>query len=179
MSIAMSVNARPSGTGLWCMATTATVAVSCLGVAVMQYRQQGGWPVHGFGSAYAVIGCGIACLALTLYNYWLFGTYRSCRLDISALGEMRLSNQDIAGSMRSIPVQLMAGSTLWSFFMLLRLRSADRKVTVLPFFSYSLAPESFRRLSVACRWIAARSRPAANADAGGRSGSPADRNVQD
>lgn len=177
MSIAMSITARPSGAVLWCMALTAAVAAFCLVVVVGQYRQQGGWPAGA--SVYGVFGCCVACLALTLYNYRLHGAWRagSRRLDISASGEMRLTDH-VSGSVQSMPVQLMSGSTLWSFFMLLRLRGDDRKVIVLPFFSTSLAPVSFRRLSVACRWIAARNRPAATADAGGRFGSPADQNVQ-
>jgi hypothetical protein len=53
-------------------------------------------------------------------------------------------------------VQMMPGSTLWPFFILLRLRRPNRKMIVVPFFWGDLSPQRFRRLSVACRWIAAR-----------------------
>jgi toxin CptA len=53
-------------------------------------------------------------------------------------------------------VQMMPGSTLWPFFSLLRLRQQNKKMIVVPFFWGSLSPQLFRRLSIACRWIAAR-----------------------
>jgi len=111
--------------------------------------------------------CGAACLLFAGggFAYTLHG--RSIyRLDISGSGQIRLfahvggvpEMTDIA-SMEppavGMLVTLLADSTLWSGFMLLRLEDEDGRLHVLPILPDSLSTESFRALSVACRWIAA------------------------
>lgn len=81
------------------------------------------------------------------------------RLTIAADGEislMRCRTQHFSAMEQVEIVEMMQGSTLWSFFILLRLRQQNENTIVVPFFWGSLPPQLFRRLSVACRWIAAR-----------------------
>jgi toxin CptA len=87
------------------------------------------------------------------------------RLDISGVGQIRLSKalprQSMTGDPTQIPafhdemlVTLLADSTIWPGLLMLRLKAADGhlyNVTILP---DSLPPESFRAVAVACRWIA-------------------------
>jgi hypothetical protein len=80
-------------------------------------------------------------------------------LMIAGDGQISLLRQwqgRLAGMDQREIVQMMPDSTLWPFFILLRLRLQNKKVIAVPFFQGDLPPELFRRLSVACRWIAAR-----------------------
>jgi toxin CptA len=87
-------------------------------------------------------------------------------LNIAENGQMRLSQQNqslLVGSELEVRaaeiVQMLPDSTLWPFFILLRLRRQNKKTVSVPFFLGSLPPALFRRLSVACRWIAAQNEP--------------------
>lgn len=81
------------------------------------------------------------------------------RLTIAENGELALirrGEKHFPVADKADIVQMMPGSTLWPFFILLRLRQQNKKMIVVSFFWGSLSPQLFRRLSVACRWIAAR-----------------------
>lgn len=81
------------------------------------------------------------------------------RLTIAENGELalvRCGEKYLPVADRGDIVQMMPGSTLWPFFILLRLRKQNKKMIVVSFFWGSLSPQLFRRLSVACRWIAVR-----------------------
>jgi len=88
-------------------------------------------------------------------------------LDISGAGQIRLRKMDpsreaITGNAASQGGEgslatLMSGTTLWPHFLMLRLRLDSGKIHNVPVMTDSLPKESFRALSVACRWIAAHS----------------------
>lgn len=112
-------------------------------------------------------GLGIACFLLAF-----FGACRTLlaikthRIDISGNGQILLmETRSSAGTgpspdrldeaMKGEPVALSPDSTLWPFLLLLRLKAEHRSftVSVLP---DSMGRSDFKRLLVACRWIAAR-----------------------
>jgi toxin CptA len=80
------------------------------------------------------------------------------RIDISGLGQLRLTVQQGIGSneTRTDLADLLRGSTVWPGLMLLRLRRADGVVGAVALLPDSVEPGQFRRLSVAIRDIAAR-----------------------
>jgi hypothetical protein len=91
---------------------------------------------------------------------------RTWRLDISGTGQIRLHRTANVGQRRAsgaeksaaddgLLVILLADSTMWPRFLLLRLQDGEggvHRVVILP---DSLPFEAFRAVSVACRWIAA------------------------
>jgi toxin CptA len=153
MTIAVSVLSQPSRTRMLLMAIVSTALI---GVGTIAFLQS-------FGSNYGLV-IGIAASALMLVMFaWrsLFMRWGmwTMRLTIAENGQMRLlryRSGHLSVSNRPEIVEMMQGSTLWSFFILLRLRQHNKKTIVVPFFLGSLSPRLFRRLSVACRWIAAR-----------------------
>jgi len=102
-----------------------------------------------------------------------FGFYHGVRhrktlhIDISDTGRIRIaevvSMPPCADTDRPhfkagvIVAEMMGNSTIWSSLLMLRLRMDDGRITVLPILQDSVSKEAFRALSVACRWIAARS----------------------
>ena len=101
-----------------------------------------------------------ACLLAAAAARCAMGTGAMTRgIDISGLGEIRLTVQQSMGSAqaRTIRVQLMPGSTLWPRCLLLLLRPEQGgPVRVLPVLPDSIAPDQFRALAVALRAIAGR-----------------------
>jgi len=97
-----------------------------------------------------------------------FGTAH--RLDISGLGQLRLTVQQemraagaagaphVAGSSgptsEGVAVTLLPGATVWPGCILLRLRTAAGKTVVLVVMPDSMSPRDFRTLSVAVRSLA-------------------------
>ncbi|MFD2272258.1 flagellar hook-length control protein [Undibacterium arcticum] len=89
---------------------------------------------------------------------------KTLRIDISGIGQIRLTDDkalaDISAS-ASIDaahgelVSLMPGSTLWPMLLLLSLKHEDGRTWVVPVLRDNVASDAFRRLSVACCWIAA------------------------
>ena len=80
------------------------------------------------------------------------------RIDISGLGEIRLTVQQSMGEAapREL-VQLLPGSTVWPNLLLLLLRDAGHGgVTVLPILPDSVSREQFRKIAVSIRAIARR-----------------------
>ena len=87
---------------------------------------------------------------------------KTWQLDISGTGQIRLSDVAIAmpdagkpPSEGGLLVRLLADSTMWPNFLLLRLRDGEGRVHHLASLPDSLPSEAFRAVSVACRWIAA------------------------
>jgi len=80
------------------------------------------------------------------------------RIDISGLGQLRVTVQQETGSnqTRTDLAELLSGSTVWPGLMVLRLRRADGVVGALTLLPDSVEPGQFRRLSVAIRYIAMR-----------------------
>jgi toxin CptA len=151
MSIAISVQSAPLRSKLLLMAI---VSITFIGIGTIAFLQL----FDGFSIAAAAIAlCGVvlavfACGMLHARN-------GKVRLAIAQNGQISLvlqRNERFPVVKRAEIVQMMPGSTLWPFFILLRLRLQNRKMIVVPFFWGDLSSQRFRRLSVACRWIATR-----------------------
>ena len=103
-----------------------------------------------------------AAAALRLIHTALTLT-KSFVIDVSGIGAIRLHNTgQVAAKVDcsvsndqqgSEVVQLLKDSTLWSSMLLLRLRSTNGHVFVIPVLRDSTSADSFRHLSIACRWI--------------------------
>ncbi|WP_156885539.1 protein YgfX [Massilia niastensis] len=90
------------------------------------------------------------------------------RIDISGLGQLRLTvQQDVRPPVVGMPVTLLAGSTVWSCCMLLRLRAESGAVWRLVLLPDSVSAGEYRALAVALRAVGAM-RPGAAIPGGGR-----------
>jgi len=159
MSIAASVVVSPSKRLL------TLVAALCLGVVAIGAALAVG--ALGELALWARLLCGSACLLLAGGGFVVTLRGRDTyRLDISGSGQIRLTllarkPSRAAAITASDPneggmlVTLLADSTLWPHFMLLRLQDQNGRLHALPILPDSVSAESFRALSVACRWIAA------------------------
>jgi len=116
-------------------------------------------------------------ILLAAFNVFLgvFGFYHCIRhrkilhIDISGVGQIRLTEVGVVGACTGTDwphvrkqgevVRLLSDSTIWPQLLLLRLQAGSGKITTVLIFSDCVSPESFRALSVACRWIAACSQP--------------------
>jgi toxin CptA len=91
------------------------------------------------------------------------------RIDISGVGRLLLTvqqdigeeaeNQMPASERGGFPAELLAGSTRWPQLILLRLRTEEGAVTLLPVLRDSVAPGVFRALAVALTTIGGRKKP--------------------
>jgi hypothetical protein len=95
---------------------------------------------------------------------------KTLRIDISGLGQLRLTvQQDLRehgdDGENAVPVVLLAGSTLWSQLMVLRLQPADGAVVVVPVLRDSVTPQQYRALAVALVAAAGASMSVAGASA--------------
>ncbi|TFV90310.1 hypothetical protein E4K72_20890 [Oxalobacteraceae bacterium OM1] len=159
MSIAVSAVIRPSRT-LRAMLIAMSSLSTAVGIAVF---------AGTVGDLPAMAQTVIAALCVFPAS---FGFYHGIRhretlhIDISSAGQIRIEKeaQQRACTDGDWPhvqqsravVHLMRDSTMWPNFMLLRLCSSDGRITVVPVMKDSVSSNSFRALSVACRWIAAR-----------------------
>jgi toxin CptA len=140
------------------------VSVMCLGIAfaagMIGFAKVGELPVYL--RLFTAAGC---LFSAVLGFYWHIREKKSFHIDISGIGQIRLTEYSGAGSSdwRSERLsekgsgeiyRLMPDSTIWPYLLLLRLQH-ERRVIVLPVLYGSVAPGNFRTLSVACRWIAA------------------------
>ena len=159
MSIAVSAVVRPSRL-LLTMVSTACLCVILIAALV--------------GCNYFVIFPIWSRLLLTLIYFivanacWglFFFTQKFYLISISSAGQIRLL--ELGSSAKNVPevfdanntawfaVNLLEDSTLWPKLLLLRLRSETGYVIVLPILPDSVSSQSFKSLSVACRWIAVR-----------------------
>lgn len=97
---------------------------------------------------------------------FFFFAQKSYLINVSSNGQIRLLEVISLGnnvqdtfdvdSANMFGVNLLEDSTLWPKLLLLRLRCDSGRLTILPIFTDSVSPHTFRSLSVACRWIAAR-----------------------
>lgn len=104
------------------------------------------------------LGAGACLLAGTLLLCAPAALPKVRRIDISGLGQLRLTVQQGIGAnaATAAPMRLWPGSTVWPGLMVLRLRGddgADMRIALLP---DSVEPGQFRRVSVAIRDIAGR-----------------------
>ena len=158
MSIAVSTVIKPSR--LLRVALAAFAAASA-GAAMALLSGQ-------FGRFHAPTLLAAACLMGSLVAWRASAALTTTRrIDISGLGEIRLTVQHSIGTIpASIPgmalaapelVRLAAGSTVWPGLLLLTLQGDTNSArTVLIILPDSVAPDQFRRLAVAINAIARR-----------------------
>jgi toxin CptA len=149
MSIAVSAVIRPS--------RLLRVALICFGAANL-----------GAGLALSTSCCGPFFLPYLLAGHCLLASVmilrafacsgKTHRLDISGLGQIRLTvQQDIGAAVAQRPlVRLMPGSTVWPQMLLLRLRDEHGALSAVAIFPDCVADGLFRALAVAIRNIAGR-----------------------
>ena len=155
MSIAVSVESEPSLGRTFSMAIAPIALMAVGAIAFLQF--------FDVFTAMAVLGT-LGGMALVLLAYCVrtikaadaAGKIRLIIADDGEISLIRYRKQHFPAAEQVEIVEMMQGSTLWSFFILLRLRQQNKNTIVVPFFRGSLSPLLFRRLSVACRWIAAR-----------------------
>ena len=157
MSIAVSALVRPS---ICARALLAGFSLLATGMGVFLGSGLGGTYLWSLAGAGISVGAGL------MLTFSLFKNRNALRIDISGVGQIRMTVYQVMRSKASgasddadvqgVPVSLMAGSTLWPGLLLLRLRDADGRVTVLPVWPDSVGAMLFRPLAVACRAIAAR-----------------------
>ena len=95
----------------------------------------------------------LACVLAGLLGWWCGWLPRkTCALDISGVGQLRLTVYQEVGATQ----QLLDGSTLWPRLLLLRLGDGDGHVQPLLVLADSVSRDELRSLSLACRAIAAR-----------------------
>lgn len=159
MSIAVSAVVRPSRLLL------VMVTAVCLCVILIAVLLAGDY----FGIASGRQGLLLALTYLvTAISCWslFFFSQKSYFIAISAAGQIRILELDgLFSETREVSdsnsnswfvVKLLDDSTLWPKLLLLRLRSESGRLFVLPILPDSVSLQSFRSLSVACRWIAVR-----------------------
>lgn len=157
MSIAVSAVVKPSR---FLLALTAAMCAGGVAIGVAA-----GLGLSGDVSPVVRIGIGSVCLGAAIFVFFrAMSARKTLRLDISGIGQIRLTDDKALAGISAIAstdaahgelVSLMPGSTLWSMLLLLSLKSEDGRTRVLSILPDSVAPDAFRRLSVACRWIAA------------------------
>ena len=103
-----------------------------------------------------------SCILAAVSSFYRTGRKRKTfRIDISDIGQIRLEEYTGSGKFswraegaKSNMVNLMPDSTIWTHLLLLRLRGEDDQIKVLPILRDCVDDDDFRRLSIACRWIA-------------------------
>ncbi|WP_253273694.1 flagellar hook-length control protein [Collimonas arenae] len=141
----------------------------------------------------ALIACGIvgnlllperlalATLCVLAAAYGMLRYYRDRRtiqIDVSGTGQIQIAeiakpvaiNANQVSAPMLMPAQLLQGTTIWSHLLLLRLRLASGSVRTIAILPDCVSKDSFRVLSVACRWIAAHANRKNGADKAGVTG---------
>jgi toxin CptA len=151
MSIALSAVIKPSRLLLALVATECALA-GLVGVLIAS---------GVIGNLLLPVRAALATLCMSAAAY---GMLRYCRgrgtiqLDIDANGQIRMA-EIVASNINRIsnpaPVQLLESTIIWSHLLLLRLRLASGSVRTIAILPDCVSNDTFRVLSVACRWIAA------------------------
>lgn len=167
MSIAVSAIVHPSRL-LYALVASIATMVTAIGISV-------GFGFVGELPAFARFSIGAFLVILALFGFYHGIRHRkTIHIDISGAGQIRLIKMNRIGPCANVNwphvddsvevVQILSDSTIWSHLLLLRLQAESGKVTILPILLDSVSRDSFRRLSIACRWIAAHNNPPANED---------------
>jgi hypothetical protein len=154
MSIAVSACIRPSR--LLRLVLLGYAALHLAVALALVWRWAAGTGAADVWTAVSVGACALA--AVLACRASAQGEMRR-RIDISGLGEIRLTVQQSLGAVpaRADVLQLLPGSTMWQHSLLLLLGSADGKLAgVQCIWPDSVSREQFRALSVAVRTIAGR-----------------------
>jgi toxin CptA len=161
MSIAVSAVVKPSRLLL------VMVGGMCAGVILVGVTVGAG--LLGELALLPRAGIAVTCILLALFGFYrTVQTRKTHHIDISGIGQIRLAETSGLAASSSMPsnwhadgevVSLMANSTLWPYLLLLRLKTEQQRITVLPILPDSIDEGGFRALSVACHWIAAHNNP--------------------
>ena len=145
MSIAISVILRPSKILRFCVISFVFLLLF-IGVFIASLKT-----LSLFNQSALIALCGFAAWRSFSYNQKIAKT--SWRINIDGQGQLRCQS-----NMESDDVfALMAGTTLWTQALFLRLHNQEKNVKVnIVILSDALGKDEFRRLSVACKWIVAR-----------------------
>ncbi len=94
---------------------------------------------------------------------------KTIHIDISGVGQLRLTKVSAEGPCTDTNwphvrkngevCHLLKDTTIWPHLLLLRLQAESGKITSLVILPDCVSKDSFRALSVACRWIAGQSNP--------------------
>jgi len=162
MSIAVSAVIKPSR-ALFVLTVGMSLSVVGIGISIgMGYVGALALPLR--------LSLATADIFLALLGFYCTVRARKTHpIDISGIGQIRLMEyktlasiplQPLLQTQSSHEVTLMANSTLWSFMLILRLKTENQQIVTVPILPDSVGPEEFRALAVACRWIAAHNNPA-------------------
>ncbi|NUT59554.1 protein YgfX [Herbaspirillum sp. C9C3] len=152
MSIAVSADIKPSRLLLL------VTVLACLCVALTGVALAFGMP--GSLSWVLRIALAVACvLAAALALVLVLRDRKVIWLHISGTGQIRVV-EHLLPSARAKPqvmkaglAQLLAGSTIWPGMLFLRLRLENGRTRTIPILTDSVSEDTFRALSVACRWL--------------------------
>ncbi|MEO6918845.1 MAG: flagellar hook-length control protein [Collimonas sp.] len=160
MSIALSAVVKPSRL-LFTLVATECALVGLVGILIAY---------GNVGNLLLPERLALATLCLLAAAYGMLHFYRDRRtiqVNISATGQIRIAEiiAPIAinaspvsiptPTLMLMPAELLQGTTIWSHLLLLRLRLASGSVRTIAILPDCVSKDSFRVLSVACRWIAA------------------------
>lgn len=144
MSIAVSTVVQPSRL-LSLMTMVMCIAVLCAGMAV------GSGLVGESSPAVRIVVAGI-CVLAAAHAFRREKKRQSYAIHVSGTGQIRLS----AGDAHAEPVALLPTSVLWPVLLILHLQNAKQHTETVIVLPDSAPADGFRRLLVACRWIAMR-----------------------
>lgn len=158
MSIAVSAVVHPSRL-LFSMVGGMSALVAGIGILV-------GAGCIGSAPPALLFSLGAATFFLALFGFYHgVRSGKTIQLDIYGTGLIRIAELGPEGTCagRNRPhvrdsgeiVRLMSNSTLWPNMLLLRLQGDGGRATILPILPDCVDSDSFRAISVACRWIAA------------------------
>ena len=149
MSIAVSAVIKPSRI-LRC--ALLSFGVANLGAGVTLFAQCASMPTLVWLGAAATVLTGVLILRCAATNP------KVRRIDISGLGQLRLTVQQQSGTPVAPAeiVQMLASSTIWSGLMVLRCRQENGLIRALVFLPDSLEAGQFTQLLVALRDVASR-----------------------
>jgi toxin CptA len=162
MSIAVSAVVKPSRILL------AAIGGMCVG-AVVVAGMVGLGQIGKLSTLPRLFIAGSCGLAAFFAFYSAVQSRKTFRIDISDIGQIRLEEyigaekfSSATGAAKNNVVELMPDSTIWPHLLLLRLRSDDNQITVLPILRDCVGVGIFRALSIAFRWIATQNSRAEN-----------------
>lgn len=150
MSIALTVGLIPSKK-LHLLAILFSILIIFIGTYIGNIEPL---PIHW--RAFLTIICFIASIINYLHIRSL--NRKKWRIAVNRQGEFRcqlMMSDDESHDFGSLcPYFLIAGTTIWSGILFLRLQSCEGDAAInLVIFSDALNKDEFRRMSIACRWI--------------------------
>ena len=109
----------------------------------------------------------IATCCLAAWGSFLYSqkiAQASWCIHVDGQGKLRCQSIAKAGDvLKRNPLNIMAGTTLWTHALFLRLNNQEENIRInLVVLPDALSKDEFRRLSVACKWIVAHAEPGAN-----------------